>query len=327
MKSQGRVVYFNGEFVPESEARISIYDSALMFGDMVFEMMRSFNKKHFKLREHLERLYASTRFVRIPVKMTIDEMEKAFYETIEANAHTFGEKDEIRSLINVSRGPLYIYRRIFAGKMEPTIIIACFPLKWVIGHMAHFYETGVHAVIPSQRAIPAPLLEPKVKNRSRLFYQIANIEAALVDKDAWALLLDPDGFIAEGTGSNFFLVKDGKLFTPEPRNILRGISRKYVMELAAELGIECFERNLEVYDAYDADEAFFTCTPFSIMSATKINGLTIGTGKPGVITTKLLSLWSEKVGVDILKQAREYGEEVAREEQLAVSSRFTVTTK
>src|SRR5438552_18271660 len=106
---QQRVVYFNGVLVPESEARVSIYDSALMFGDMVFEMTRSFNKKQFKLREHLERLYASIKFVHIPLKVTIEQMEKLCHEVVEKNDPVFEKDDEHRLMINVSRGPLSIY--------------------------------------------------------------------------------------------------------------------------------------------------------------------------------------------------------------------------
>ena len=128
----GRVVYLNGRFVPEKEARISIYDSALMFGDMVFEMTRSFNKKQFKLKEHLERLYNGIKILRIPLGMTIQEMEKACYATIEKNDPVFEKHDEHRLMINVSRGPLGIYAPIFDGKLEPTVVIADFPLKWTV---------------------------------------------------------------------------------------------------------------------------------------------------------------------------------------------------
>jgi len=107
--NKSRFVYINGEFVPEKEAKISIYDSALMFGDMVFEMTRSFNKKQFKLREHLERLFAGIKILRIPLKMTIDELEKVCYQTIEKNDPLFNKTDEHRLMINVSRGPLGIY--------------------------------------------------------------------------------------------------------------------------------------------------------------------------------------------------------------------------
>ena len=308
-----RVVYLNGEWVPESEARISIYDSALMFGDMVFEMTRSFNKVQFKLREHLVRLYAGMKYLRIPSPMTIDQMEELCLEAVERNDRSFTESDEHRLMINVSRGPLGIYADIFGGKLEPTVAIADFPLKWTVGSMGPLFDTGINAVVPSQRALPAHLLDPKVKNRSRLYYMVANIEVSNWKGDNnWALLLDPDGFVAEGTGDNFFIVKDGRIETPEGRNILRGISRGYVMELAAELGIPCVERNIELYDVMVADEAFMTGTPFCMLPVISINALKIGEGTMGPITRRVLARWSENVGVDIEAQIKAYGDEVRR---------------
>ena len=127
----GRVVYWNGKFIPEGEARVSIYDSALMFGDTVFEMTRSFNKEQFKLREHLERLYASIRYLRIPVEMTIDEMEEAVYETIKRNDHLFSDDDEHRIMIDVTRGLLSLYDGNIDGVSSgPNIIIADSDRDW-----------------------------------------------------------------------------------------------------------------------------------------------------------------------------------------------------
>ena len=307
----GRVVYMNGEFVPEDQAKISIYDSALMFGDMVFEMTRSFNKKQFRLREHLERLFLGLKILRIPMKMTIEELEKACLSTIEMNEPFFSATDEHRLMINVSRGPLGIYAPIFDGKIETTVVIADFPLKWTVAGMARFYDEGINSIIPSQRAIPAHLMDPKIKNRSRVWYQMANIEVANIEGDNnWALLIDTDGFIAEGTGDNFFMVKNGELFTPEGRNILRGISRAYTMELADELGINCFEKNIEPYDLYDADEAFLTGTPFCILPTTHLNGVQIGEGRMGGITKLLLEKWSQNVGVNIMQQIRDFATEL-----------------
>jgi branched-chain amino acid aminotransferase len=307
MNRKERVVYFNGEFVKESDARISIYDSALMFGDMVFEMTRSFNKKQFKLREHLERLYCSIKYVQIPLKMTMDGMEKAVYETIERNEPLFGEDDEHRVMIDITRGLLSIYEGVVGVNRGPNVIIADFPLRWTVSGMGHLYDTGINAVIPSQRAIPASLLDPKVKNRSRLHYLVANIEVSCHrGQDNWALLLDPDGFIAEGTGDNFFMVKDRVIITPEPRNILMGISRAYIFELAQELGMNCIEKNIGSYDVVTADEAFVTGTPFCMLPVTKLNHVTIGDGKMGEITRALLDKWSENIGVNIVKQIKDY---------------------
>jgi len=179
--SEDRVVYSSGQFVPESEAKVSIFDSALVFGDMVFEITRSFDRKQFELREYLDRLHAGVKMLRICLAVTPD-------------------------------------------------------------------DKGVHALIPSQRIIPANMLEPKTKNRSRLHYLMANPDVSLLDDPAaWALLMDPDGFLAEGTGSNFFLVKNGEILTPEPRNILRGTPRMYTDHLPGELCIPVRNCNLDSY--------------------------------------------------------------------------------
>lgn len=306
MTSKGRVVYFNGELIPETEAKISIYDSALMFGDMVFEMTRSFNKKQFKLREHLERLYSGLRILRIPLDMTIDEMEKACYQTIDANEHLMGADDEHRLMIDVSRGLLGIYQNNVALPKGPNVIIADFPLRWTVAGMGHLFDKGINAVITSQRALPASLLDPKIKNRSRIHYLMANIEASQIEgEDNWALLLDPDGFVAEGTGDNFFVIKDGAIYSPEGRNILRGISRDYVMkDLGAQLNIPVYEKNLDPYDIYTADEAFMTGTPFCMLPVTKINGAAIGDGKVGPMFNRVLDAWSTNTGVDIAGQIK-----------------------
>ena len=302
--SNTRVVFFNGKLVPESEAKISVYDSALMFGDMVFEMTRSFNKKQFKLREHIERLYAGLKILRIPLEMSPAEMDRACYETIEANDHLFADDDEHRLMIDVSRGLLGIYQGIEGLHKGPNVIIADFPLRWTVASMGKLFETGINAVITSQRAIPASLLDPKIKNRSRIHYLMANIEASQIEGDNnWALLLDPDGFIAEGTGDNFFIIKNGVVITPEGRNILRGISRDYVMdELCPQLGIPVIEKNFDSYDVYTADEAFMTGTPFSMLPVTSLNGNHIGTGKVGDVFMKILDRWSNNMNVNIVKQ-------------------------
>lgn len=303
-----RKIWMNGELIPESEAKISVYDSALMFGDMVFEMTRSFNKKQFKLREHLERLYYGLKILRIPLEMTIEQMEKHCYETIEANEHLFNADDEHRLMIDVSRGTLGIYHRIEGLHKGPNVVIADFPLRWTVAGMGHLFEKGINAVITSQRAIPASLLDPKIKNRSRIFYLMANIEASqIAGEDNWALLLDTSGYIAEGTGDNFFIIKDNMIISPEGRDILRGISREYVMkELCPQLGYKFIEKNIEPYDVYTADEAFMTGTPFCMLPVTRLNGLPIGDGQVGPVFTALLKGWSDNVGVNISKQIQDW---------------------
>ncbi|WP_320664843.1 aminotransferase class IV [Prochlorococcus sp. MIT 1223] len=306
--SQQRVVYFNGKFVPESEARISIYDSALMFGDMVFEMTRSFNKVQFKLKEHIERLYSGLKIFRIPIDLSPDQLEAACYKTIEMNENLFAPNDEHRLMIDVSRGLLGIYESIEGLHKGTNVIIADFPLRWTVSSMANLFSTGINAVITSQRAIPANLLDPKIKNRSRVHYLMANIEVSEVKgSNNWALLLDPDGFVAEGTGDNFFIIKDGIVITPEGRNILRGISRDYVMqELCKQLDLKVQEKNIDQYDIYNADEAFMTGTPFCMLPVTSLNGNPIKDGKVGEHFLRLIRKWGDNTNVNIIDQITEW---------------------
>ena len=303
-KSNQRVVYFNGEFIPESEAKVSIYDSSLMFGDMVFEMTRSFNKDHFKLKDHIDRLFLGLKILRINLKISKDELMKICLQTAKANDHLFNKNDEHRLMIDVSRGILGIYEDVTGLQKGPNIIVADFPLRWTVKGMGELFDKGINMVITSQRVIPSHLRDPKIKNRSRLFYLNANIEASLFKgENNWALMLDPDGYIAEGSGDNFFIVKNNTVISPEGRNMLRGISRDYVMnELCKELNIKVVEKNIEPYDVYDADEAFITGTPFCMLPVTSLNSVKIGNGKVGKVFSKILSQWSKNQKVDIKKQ-------------------------
>lgn len=303
-----RKVYYNGKFVDESEAKISIYDSALMYGDMVFEMTRTFNKKQFKLKEHLDRLYDSMRYLHIPFPMKIEEMEQAVYDTMEINEPFFEKDDEHRIMIDVTRGLLPIYQNNVNGiSSGVNVIIADYPLRWTVSNLGHLFDKGVNTVLVSQRAIPAELLEPKVKNRSRIHYLMANIQASMMSgEDNWPILLDPDGFVTEGPGDNFFIVKNGVVITPEGRNVLRGISREYIFDLCKELNIPCIEKNIEQYDIVTADESFLTATPFCMIPSTRFNGVNIGDGSIGNITKKLLDQWSKNVGVNIASQIKSW---------------------
>ena len=303
-----RQVYMNGIFVDEQDAKISIYDSALMFGDMVFEMTRSFNKQQFKLKEHIDRLYTGAKILEIEMPITPIELEKICEETIAINEPLFKEDDEHRLVIDVSRGLLGIYQDIPDMHLGTNIIVADFPLRRTVSSMGKLFDLGINLVIPSQRAIPATLLDPKIKNRSRLFYLMANIEVSkFKGENNWALLLDPDGFITEGTGDNFFMIKGNKLITPEPRNILRGISRQFVIdELAHEVGLHVVEKNIEPYDVYSADEAFVTGTPFCMLPVNSLNGKRVGNSVPGPFFSKLINKWGELVGLDIVSQIKSW---------------------
>lgn len=306
----GRVVWVNGDLVSEHNASVSIYDSALMFGDMVFEMTRSFGGVQFKMREHLERLYAGLKILEIPMSLTIEQLEAAVYETIDANKPFFGPDDEHRVMINVSRGILGIYQSVDGLEAGTNIWIADFPMRWTVSGMGGLFDTGINAVIPSQRAIPSHLLDARIKNRSRLHYMMANIEASRMKGEKnWALMLDTDGCIAEGTGANVFLVKGKTLYTPPGTNILRGISRNFVIEeLCPALSLDVREEPIMPFDLYAADEAFFTATPFCMLPITSLNNQAIGTGAVGPVFQTLINHWGNIVGLDIQAQIKDWAE-------------------
>lgn len=303
-----RKVFFNEKFVNEADAKVSIYDSSLMFGDMVFEMTRSFNKKQFKLEEHIDRLLIGLKILRIPIKYTKKQIINFCYKTIEKNQGAMKSDDEDRLMIDVSRGVLDIYKGVKNLHTGPNMIIADFPLRWTVEGMGKLFDKGINAVTTPQRAIPSEYMDPKIKNRSRLFYLTANIEASQIrGENNWPILLSSNGYVTEGTGDNFFIVKDGKVLTPYGKDILRGISRDYVLnDLCNQLKVKSFEKNIEPYDVYTSDEAFMTGTPFCMLPVTSFNGIKIGGGNRGKIFNKLLEIWSENVSLDIEKQIKKW---------------------
>jgi branched-chain amino acid aminotransferase len=301
-----RVVFFNGQFVPESEARVSIFDSALMYGDMAFEMTRTFGHRPFRLRDHLDRLYGSLRLLEIDSGLSVDEMMQVTADVLEKNIPTEAADVDWQIMHNISRGPLSLYETVFPGGIQPTVSINCWPLVTHMGSFASKYEAGVELMIPAQQTLPAHIVDLKAKTRSRLHYRMAELQAARSGVGRLPLLLDPHGFLAEGTGWNVFLVKDGVIFTPEPRNILQGVSRGVTISLANELGIELRETNLGRYEALMADEMFCTATSFSLVHAATFEGQTVGDGQAGPVFHKLLGAWKEHVGIDFVAQAHGY---------------------
>ena len=303
MKTKNRTVFFNGKFIEEKDAKISIYDSALMFGDMVFEMTRSFNKKQFLLDEHIDRLLSGLKILRIKIKYSKKNLIDICEETVLRNIKSMDKDDEHRLMIDVSRGLLGIYENTQNAEKGSNVIVADFPLKWTVKGMSKLFKNGINSVITSQRAIPSMYMDPKIKNRSRMFYLNANIEASLFKgENNWALLLDHNGYVAEGTGNNFFIIKDEKIFTPKGVHALRGITRKYVIDVCREEGISVLETDIEPFDVYNADEAFVTATPFCMLPVVSLNGIKIANGKRGKIFNKILDSWSKKVKLDIEKQ-------------------------
>ena len=306
-----RIVYFNGNYVPEKNACISIFDSALMYGDMAFEVTRTFDHKPFRLYLHLERLFRSLRLLEIDCGLSLDRMERITVETLEKNVKTEKKDVDWQIMHDVSRGPLPLYQTAFSEELQPTVSINCWPLVRHLGEFSQHYDNGVNLMISGQQTLPAHLVDMKAKTRSRIHYRMALLQADRVG-GKWPVLLDPDGYLAEGPGWNLFLVKKGVLYTPEPRNILQGVSRDATIELSERLGINVVQTNLGRYEALMADEIFCTSTTFNLIHAATIDGQTIGTAKPGPIFKKLMAGWKEMVGLDFVRQAKVYAERLPK---------------
>jgi branched-chain amino acid aminotransferase len=299
--SSSHLVYLNGEFIPSHEAKISVFDAAVMLGDTVTESTRTFAHRPFKLEQHIDRLYKSLKVTRINPGITAAEMLDLSLQVLEVNLPRVAAEMDLWLVHNISRGLSMAGADPTIQRSRATIIIHTAPL--ILTDWARFYQEGCHAVTPPSRAVPPEALDPRIKNRSRMAYTLAEIEVKLVDPQAQGILLDIYGNIAENKGGNFFIVSEGVLKTPPTRNALAGVSRATVLELAAELGIPVQVVDFQPYDIYTADEAFFTSTPYCIMPATRFNGLPIGDGLVGPTTKRLLQAWSALAGVDIVAQA------------------------
>jgi branched-chain amino acid aminotransferase len=235
--------------------------------------------------------------------MSKKEMIDVSLNLLETNKGEYGNNEDCWLVHNVSRGHSITGGNPTLQVTKPTIMIYTQPMNLIL--WAPFYTKGCHAVIPPTRMVPSQSLDARIKNRSRLFYTLAETEAKLVDPDAQSVILDIHGNVAENKGGNIFMVKSGKLITPTTANCLAGLTRDSTMEIARSLGIEVIEAVIQPYDLATADEMFFTSTPYSIMPATKLQGLDIGDGKVGSVTKQLIQGWSDRVGLDIVKQAQD----------------------
>ena len=274
-----RVVYLNGELVPEEDARVSVYDHGLLYGDGAFEGIRVYSGKVFKLREHIVRLYRSAHAMMINLPITEEEMEQAILTALRTNGVMDGY---VR--ITITRGVgLGLDPRVCK---TPTVIIMTDRLALYPEGM---YNEGLQVVTVSTRVPPAQALEPRIKSLGKYVINIqAKIEANRVGAGE-GLMLNTEGYVAEGTGDNIFLVRDGKLVTPPPyAGILEGITRNVVMGLARDMGTPVEERLFTLFDVYVADECFLTGTAAEVIPVVKVDGRTIGTGRPGEMTNRLI---------------------------------------
>ena len=296
------IIYLNGDRVPESKAGLKVFDAGIVLGATTTEMTRTFGHKLFRIKDHVDRLFRSLNYMGLDIGMARGEMIALSEEITAHNAALLDPHVELGLIHFVTPGEFTAYAGAAAGQqqMKPTVCLHTFPMPFHL--WADFFRTGIHVVTPSIRHVPPQCVDPKMKNRSRMHWYLADREAHLVDPKAITLLLDLDGNITETGGANFLIVRDGAVLSPTLRNILPGVSRQVVIEICGDLGIPFVEQDLQVHDVVNADEAFLTTTPYCMAPCTKINGLTIGDGKPGPMFERLIAAWSDREGVDVVEQ-------------------------
>jgi branched-chain amino acid aminotransferase len=287
-KSMGneKLIYIDGEFYPKSQAKISVFDHGLLYGDGVFEGIRAYQGIVFKLTEHVARLFQSAHAMMLEIPLTKEAIIEAVLETLRKNKM----KDAyIRLVVTRGVGDLGLDPR-----KCPKATVIVIPGA-IILHGNDAKEKGITALISWVRRHPVDATSHEIKSLNYLNSVMAKIEANAAGADE-AICLDKNGFVAEGVGENIFIVKNGKLFTPPVcSGALPGITAQGIAKLAAKLGVEVIESNITPYQLFNADEVFFTGTAAEIVPIREVNKRQIGNGKPGPITKELIVAFQKVV--------------------------------
>ena len=272
------LVYFDGKLIPKEKAKVSVYDHGLLYGDGVFEGIRSYSGRVFRLVQHLDRLYASAEAIALKIPLSKGEMKEAVLKTLRANKL----KDAyIRLVVTRGIGDLGLDPRKCP---KPTIFIITDKIKL---YPEEFYKNGLEVIVTKTRRNIREALNPEIKSLNYLNNILARIE---VNKAGMAegIMTNVDGYVAEATADNVFIVRNKEVITPPMEmGALRGITRKAVLEIAGSLGIKPHELPFTVKELYEADECFLTGTAAEVIPVVKVDGKNIGNGKPGEITLKL----------------------------------------
>ena len=260
----------------------------------MFDAARTFNGVPFKLAEHVKRLYDSLRYVRIDPGIGMDEMEDWSRKVVQHNYPLLPPGQDMWVMQRITRG-------VEGAESAPTVLIETHAIPFVA--RAPLYRDGARVTTPSVPRVPPRFMSPRAKTHNYLNLVLGDLEAQGTDPGSWAVLLDEAGNLTEGRGSNIFLVKDGTVATPKGQYVLEGITRRTVLDLANGLGLDTAECDLDLFDAYTADEAFLTSTSLCICPVSSVNGTSIGSGRPpGPATRQLMQAFSDLAGMDFEEQ-------------------------
>ena len=291
-------IYIDGALCEEADAKISVFDHGLLYGDGVFEGIRFYNGRVFKLEEHMDRLYDSAKALLLTIPMAKADLTQALIDTVRAN----GERDGyIRLVVTRGVGDLGLNPNLCK---KGSVIIISAKIKM---YSEELYQQGLEIITCATRRVSSAAMSPAVKSLNYLNNIMAKIEAIQANA-AEALMLNEQGYIAECTADNFFIIKGGVLFTPPvSAGSLRGITRGTVLDLAEDMGVPIRETELTRYDAFVADECFLTGTGAEMVGVVKIDSRVIADGKPGPVTQALLGKFRDltrSTGTPIFEDAR-----------------------
>ena len=300
MSKKERIVYFNGKYIPESQAVVPFRDRSFKYGDGVFDMTRTFGHKIFKIEEHVDRLFNSLNYLDISIDQSRTEMVDISNKVLDLNLPLIDQKEDYWVGQRISRGVDLVGGEQWDLDGGPTVIVECAPLP--LRPRASLYESGIKVWTPSVRRTPFQSMSPRAKTHNYINLILGDNEVKHIDKDAWAILLDINGNLTEGMGSNIFTVNNGILYTPKSQAVLGGISRETVMELAKSVNITVIEKDIEVFEAINSDEMFLTSTSLCICPVKSFNGKKIGEEVYGPITKKLIEAYKKFVSFDFIDQ-------------------------
>ncbi|HKW43430.1 MAG TPA: branched-chain-amino-acid transaminase [Thermoplasmata archaeon] len=279
-------VYVDGKFYPQSEAKVNVFDHGLLYGDGVFEGIRAYNGRVFKLERHMDRLFHSAKAIDLKIPLSKEEIAQLILETCRRNDIKEGY---IRPIITRGRGDLGLDPR--KCKSGPSIIVIAQPSINLLGKV---YDRGLKVVTSSYRRVPPQSLSPSIKSLNYLNNIMAKVEANQYGADE-ALMLDIHGYVSEASAENVFIVRNHAIVTPFTSTNLPGVTRETVLELAPSLGLEAREQFFTLYDMWAADEAFITGSAAEVAPVVEVDGRSIGDGRPGPTTKKIMKAFRDLV--------------------------------
>jgi branched-chain amino acid aminotransferase len=294
------LVYLNGRFLPQAEAHLPLHDAGFVFGATVSDLCRTFRHHLYRLEDHLTRFRNSCRLAQIPQQLADTELAQIAGQLVAHNAGLLRPEQDLALVMFATPGPIGYYAGLEggAGDGPPNLGMHTFPLPFA--RYRRFFREGIQLVVPSIRHVPASSVDPRIKQRSRMHWWLADRKAHAIAPGAIPLLLDSDGYVTESAAANFLLVRRGTVLSPPRSGILGGISLQTVQELCGQLKIPFEEKLLSPADCQAADEAMLSSTPYCLAPVCRIGESPIPW--PGPVFEQLLTAWSRQVGLDIRAQ-------------------------